>query len=475
MRLQVSLKLKLSKQIKKIKVKYNTFEKATYDEYLISSLALRTADKRNREELVQDYINDITGDGSLNSHFKTIYARIKTFSVEQLQKIMGNSMIPTLKIDEKNRYEYYPQLGVSVFQNKIYKGDLGTRNNLQLLLMIDEEIIDLSVDTVRDEARPEQFSVLFDERGNVMVQLLKEYIAIPDEVFEETLCLDLGNIRAYGGKVRDDADGTGWRVLTNSALNNLFSSQNFYYEEGDHYLIRNDSARKTAIAKVHGLYIYKEEILSYQGNASLCNRVIDFLLENRTIGELKPKSLLVLLRYVDDKKAQKVVNSLLVKKEDKEVALYGLDLMSRGVISGWLITALKIFLKYATGNQLNLIYQANTDLNYSLDQLVKIDRDMLSADHRAQVEAYNANLEAKRRTIREITGEITTKGLREKAKDLESDDVTKKFSKLCNRLIGHVNIDLDDASLTELEQWHKDALELKDLGALIQRKLGSQG
>ena len=29
MSLQVSLKLKLSKQIKKIKVKYNTFEKAT--------------------------------------------------------------------------------------------------------------------------------------------------------------------------------------------------------------------------------------------------------------------------------------------------------------------------------------------------------------------------------------------------------------------------------------------------------------
>ena len=29
-------------QIKKIKVKYNTFEKATYDEYLIASLVLRT-------------------------------------------------------------------------------------------------------------------------------------------------------------------------------------------------------------------------------------------------------------------------------------------------------------------------------------------------------------------------------------------------------------------------------------------------
>lgn len=51
------------------------------------------------------------------------------------------------------------------------------------------------------------------------------------------------------------------------------------------------SVRKTIISKVHGLYIYKEEIISYQGNAVLCDKVIDFLLENKTIGEFKPKSI----------------------------------------------------------------------------------------------------------------------------------------------------------------------------------------
>ena len=48
MSLQVSLKLKLNKQVKKIKVKYNTFEKATYDEYLVSSLALRTVNNKKK-------------------------------------------------------------------------------------------------------------------------------------------------------------------------------------------------------------------------------------------------------------------------------------------------------------------------------------------------------------------------------------------------------------------------------------------
>lgn len=471
MSLQVSLKLKLSKQIKKIKVKYNTFEKATYDEYLICSLALRTLNDTNQDKTVFDYIDDVTGEGSLNKHFRNIYARVKTFSAEQLSKIMANSMIPTLKIDEKNRYEYYPQLNVSVFNKKIYQGDLGIYNNLPQIIMINEEIIDMSIETIKDDTKPEQYSVTFDEKENVRVRLLNDYLPIDNEIFEESLCLDLGNINSYQGKIHDNVDGNGWRVLNNSALNNLFSNRNYYYDNGDHFFIRNDSVRKTIISKVHGLYIYKEDILSYQGNAILCDKVIDFLLENKTIGEFKPKSILFMLKYVSDKKAQKVVNSLLLKKEEKEIALYGLDLMERGLVNGWLVTVTKTFLKYASGYQLNLIYQANAELNYTIEQLIQIDADLLQFEHKMQVKKYNEDLEAKRKTIREITGDITTKGLREKAKALESDEITKKFSKLCNRLIGHVNEGLDDVSLTTLEQWHKDALELKEISILIQRKL----
>lgn len=471
MSLQVSLKLKLSKQIKKIKVKYNTFEKATYDEYLICSLALRTLNDTNQDKTVFDYIDDVTGEGSLNKHFRNIYARVKTFSAEQLSKIMANSMIPTLKIDEKNRYEYYPQLNVSVFNKKIYQGDLGIYNNLPQIIMINEEIIDMSIETIKDDTKPEQYSVTFDEKENVRVRLLNDYLPIDNEIFEESLCLDLGNINSYQGKIHDNVDGNGWRVLNNSALNNLFSNRNYYYDNGDHFFIRNDSVRKTIISKVHGLYIYKEDILSYQGNAILCDKVIDFLLENKTIGEFKPKSILFMLKYVSDKKAQKVVNSLLLKKEEKEIALYGLDLMERGLVNGWLVTVTKTFLKYASGYQLNLIYQANAELNYTIEQLIQIDADLLQFEHKMQVKKYNEDLEAKRKTIREITGDITTKGLREKAKALESNEITKKFSKLCNRLIGHVNEGLDDVSLTTLEQWHKDALELKEISILIQRKL----
>ena len=103
--------------------------------------------------------------------------------------------------------------------------------------------------------------------------------------------------------------------------------------------------------------------------------------------------------------------------------------------------------------------------------MIKIDADLLTASHKEQVDKYNADLDAKKKTIIELTGIITTKGLRERAKDLESDETTKKFSKLCNRLIGHVNEGLDDVSLVTLEQWHKDALELKEISLIIERRL----
>ena len=61
---QINLKLSLRKIKYIIKVSYNTFEKATYDQYLMASLALRSKD----EQSAYHYIADIPGAGSLNAH-----------------------------------------------------------------------------------------------------------------------------------------------------------------------------------------------------------------------------------------------------------------------------------------------------------------------------------------------------------------------------------------------------------------------
>lgn len=81
---------------------------------------------------------------------------------------------------------------------------------------------------------------------------------------------------------------------------------------------------------------------------------------------------------------------------------------------------------------------------------------------------YN-NLSLMKQTIISIIGEITTSGLREAVKKLKSDATTKKFTKLCNNLIGHEVDNLDKASYEQTVQWHKEAMELKSLSETISK------
>ena len=54
-----------------------------------------------------------------------LYEGICVFSDAQLQQIIRDSMYPTIKIDSSNQYDYYPELDVSVFLNKVFSGDFG--------------------------------------------------------------------------------------------------------------------------------------------------------------------------------------------------------------------------------------------------------------------------------------------------------------------------------------------------------------
>ena len=101
---QINLKLRLSKIKYGIKVSYNTFEKATFDQFLMASVALRS----ESYEDAKTYIDNITGSGSLNAHFKQLYEKASKLDKNQLADIMNNSMYPMLKIDKSNSYDYEP-------------------------------------------------------------------------------------------------------------------------------------------------------------------------------------------------------------------------------------------------------------------------------------------------------------------------------------------------------------------------------
>lgn len=469
MRLQAKLKLQLSKQRKTIEVKYNTFEKATYDKYLCASLALRS----EGAEQAYKYIDDITGNGSLNSHFKTLYEEAKLLTKEQLEDIMKNSLYPILKTDASAWYDYFDQLDISLYKNKIYSGDIGeiSMEQTAMLIGLDKEILEKRIIEKGISKKPEPYEVLFKD-NNIQVKIGKEqWVGLTNDQFNEVLVKELDNIQKYNGEISDSPDGDGWSILNNSVINNLVNGR-FYYKDGNHYQIRSSDVRETIVARIAGLYLYKQRTIIYRGNYHLCAYVIDFLLLTDEIKTFKPAEILAILEYCNDERKQKVINYFLFRAETKEYSELGIKLLISGLKKGWEKYSLKAFLKYAKAPmELEAIYQCDDSIGFDLKALVKIDIAILNENHRQMVEEYNANLERKREVIRNIIGDVTTKNLRERSKALKSDEDTKKFSKLCNELIGHGTEDINDLDEEDLLKLEKKAFELERLSKIIEEKL----
>jgi len=467
MSLQVSIRLKLNKIVNNITVKYNTFEKATYDQFLATSIALRSKDDFEAEE----YIGAITGSGSLNEHFKKLYLEAKKLNKEQLVAIMKNSMYPILKIDKQNKYDYYPELDVSVFRREQYTGNFGKYPDLIEYLYIQEEVIECKVDEYKQFDKPEPYSVLFDN-NKITVKIADKYTKIDKTTFEELFINELENIKKYKGTIHSGVDGDNWHTLTNGVLNSIFQNNNYYYDvNGDHLQIRSDNIKKTIVSQIAGLYIYREEIISYKNNKDICLQVLQVLEDNDTLYTFKTGSILLLLSNVDSTAAQKYINNLLLKNDSKDLSLLGLDLLMKGIMKGWNNEALNSFIKYADNQQLNKVYQANNNLHYDIKQLLVIDREHLSTEHRYIVEKYNADRQLKIDTISNIIGAVTTSGIRERVKDLKADDDTKRFTKLANKLIGHSE-DINKTETNEdLELWLKNAIELNNLATKLEKQL----
>ena len=64
--MKVKVRLYLPKSNNKLTLRYNTYEKVSYDKYFIASLINNI---ENRFQ-VYDLIDQVTGKGSLNTHFK---------------------------------------------------------------------------------------------------------------------------------------------------------------------------------------------------------------------------------------------------------------------------------------------------------------------------------------------------------------------------------------------------------------------
>ena len=468
MKIQISLKLRLTKQKKTIKVSYHTFETATFDRYLAASLALRAKSAEDAEQ----YINDITGQGSLNEHFASLYREMKELSKTDLQAILTNSRVPILKIDASNWYDYYPELDVSIFKRHAYQGDLGEYPNVLEIIQIQEDIVEKKVEFKTFE-KPEPYLVELTDDG-ITATFFDDKVTIPPDVFAERLVTEIKDLQGYKGTVQNAAEGNGWFVLTATKLANLaMTSTSFYDDAGNHCTIRNADVRKTEIALINGLYIYKETNVPYEKNPDLCSKVLDVITKNSIVKNSSVLMIVLLLRNVDAKKAQKFINDNFGKTYfPKAIADFVVRLIqSEAKTNKWHKAILQEVLLKCDAFFYPRLYRLDSSLSFSIEQLITLDSALLTEEDNKKVEEYWNDVKEMQESIRQIVGVVTTKGLRQRSKLLKADNDTRRFTELCNKLIGHVEIDLSKTSKTETENWLKKALELKELAFKIEDKL----
>ena len=251
----------------------------------------------------------------------------------------------------------------------------------------------------------------------------------------------------------------------------MYLSNNFFYENGDHCLIRNEDVRKTIVSQVAGFYIYKEEIIPYINNKELCEKVLSILKSNKSINEFKTKSLITLLTYSDDLIAQDIINYILARKDSKELALMGIELLNKGIEKKWEDEALKCFLNYADSSSYSLIYKANPKLIKDIQTLILINPDYLTTKHKKEVEEYKKDRQAKIDTIKSILGEVTASGIRESAKKLKATKETKRLSNLAKKYIGHSKINYEESTIKELDKYLKEITEMHDLMKSLMKEI----
>lgn len=448
--MNVSIRLNLPKEHNKLVIRYNTFEKVSYDKYLIASLLSETRDKIKAEQL----INSLTGNGSLNHHFNKLYEEVSELPDQEILSVLNNSLYPVQRIEEF-RFIYIPMLDISIYNRNIFDGNLKDDVNLPMSLVeeggtyishsYNEPEVKVKADNYVVSLSDELIKIKMNDKDYSIDQLDFQSIIIKEEIY-------LGN---YQGKIFNEMIGNGWIQLTKSTINNILDSRFFYYYNGNHISINNDSAKVTSIANRWGIYWVNETIYRYQDSSSkaICEMSAKVLMDTGKINEIKTKTLALIIKNVKRDLQQEVINYILSIRGDKELALNGLFLIEKGYIEGWSIKSLiRLYEFHETNRQLLSLYKLSSKLEYTTDDLIKIakiDNTILNKIHKEQVNKYYNDASQIQENINKKIGEIVSSKIRDNIGKMLSTKEAKKLRKFINDHIAHPKSN-NDKTLSQL-------------------------
>lgn len=450
----VIVRLNLPKIVNKVILHYNTFEKVSYDRYLMASIISNS----KNEDSIYSVIDTITGNGSLNEHFEKLYLEMSLLSKKEIESILSDSLYPIQKIDTIT-YDYISLLNVSLFNKSIHLGDLKNDSFFPKYL-VPETGTYIKHETAdgMNISKPNSYKVKIDDNG-ISILINNEYIKTSESALTSIIEKEDLNITTYKGSVRSNFVGDDWYQLTNLKWNSLKEHKDYFYHGGDYFSIENEYVNKTEIAFVLGIYWYKQTQYRYtkDTNIEILEMVAKTLIETGRINEFKTKSLLEIMKNLKREDQKMMVNYVLTNKDSKELALLGLLLIDKGFEKGWSDSAFTSLYKHReTDKHLISLYRVNSTYNYPIEEMVsidKLDKNILSEQHKSLVSDYYNDYTKIEKTINQKIGEIVSSGIRERIGKNPLDDDSKQLRKFINDKIAHTDSNIKNKTLNQLKQY----------------------
>ncbi len=451
MEIHARVALSLPNKFYKVELKYDTFEKATYDSYLVASLVKNAA---NEEEAIQ-YIDEITGNGSLNAHFKKLYKDISALMPEQIDGILRDSLYPVTVIDTNHHFKYYEMFDATRMDGKVYSGNLAEKEDFYKLIMPkdkDAKFLGIKFQSEEGNLKKDMYNAIFTDYG-IKVELDGgKYCPITKEDFEEIFDEAVDMQSEWMPNIGTEITGGNWNVLTNDVMATWGKSPFTYHNEERNLVILNsDFVKITEVISVFGLLFYKETKYEFKKQYSKhITEAINFLQQSNNINNFKTKSLLLMLAVIDDIKAQEIVEWFLTRKDSKDVAEFGMKLICNGLEKGWSKPVLMSIKKFASPANYKYLYKINSDLGFEVVDFLDIDDTDLIEIHRLQKRAFVNEKAEMIKSIRSWVGEMLE--VREKAKRLQKNNVVLAFNDFANKYIGHLKKDYEAMTFEQLKK-----------------------
>lgn len=453
MEIRAKVALSLPNKFYRVILKYDTFEKATYDSYLIASVVANT--KKEREAM--EYIDEITGNGSLNPHFKKLYEEISKMSKEQVQGILKDSLYPITVVDKSHHFKYYEMFNATRMDNKVFPGNLENDKGLASMIMPkdrDTKFLSIEFETEDGTVKKDNYNAVFSDK-EIRVDLDDgQYYPISKEnflsVFENEGAIEC----EYMPKIGHEITNGNWNVLTKSVADTWGKDRLTYKtDDGNLAVLLSDCIKVTEVISAYDLLFYKETRYNFSAqNQKQCLEAVRYLKDSKMINEYKTRSLITLLSVIPDIYAQQIVQYILSRKNSKEIAEFGLMLIKSGLEKGWEKEVLLSIKSSVAQREYKYLYRINSDLNFEVTDLLDIDDADLAEADKIRKRAYVAERDNLIKEIKFMIGDMTTSGVRQKLKSLQRDDVVNSVKKFLNEYQGHNEGELESMSLEQIKK-----------------------